>query len=247
MCLLAWAWQMDEHWPLILLGNRDECHHRPALPLHRWSGSNLVAGQDLEAGGTWLGVTGARRLAALTNVREPGSRAGTASRGRLVMDFLTTTRSLDEYVYDVQQRAQDYGGFNLLLREGDQMVVMSNRGISYQMLAPGFYMLSNAALDTPWPKSLRLKNLLCNNMTHVEAEWLTWLSDTAQAPDALLPDTGVGLVWERFLSASLIVSPAYGTRCSSLVRQGHDNHWEFREQTWAEDGKPQGACRIEKE
>ncbi|NNM52066.1 MAG: NRDE family protein [Pseudomonadales bacterium] len=246
MCLLAWAWQMDEHWPLVLLGNRDERHNRLTRPLHRWEGSSLVAGQDMEAGGTWLGIAGAGRLAALTNVREPGRLAGKYSRGHLVMDFLTSSLSLDDYAHGVQGREQDYGGFNLVLREGDQMVVISNRGRSYQVLKPGFYVLSNAALDTPWPKSLRLKELLQLHMAHVETDWLPWLSDTSQAPDELLPDTGVGLEWERFLSASLIVSPGYGTRCSSLVRQGHKNQWEFREQTWTADGHPQDACRVER-
>ncbi len=238
MCLLALAWQMDPEWPLVVVANRDERHDRPAATLSCWSDSRIVAGRDLEAGGTWMGLTGDTRWAALTNVREPGLKPGGGpSRGGLVTEFLQSEDSPQAFYQRHAASFKDYAGFNLLLRAGDQLGLLSNRGSPLQILPPGVYGLSNAALNTPWPKVQRLRAQLQAGLPAVRTHWLQWLSDRQTAADAELPDTGVGLEIERLLSAVFIANPVYGTRCSTLVLQGR-GEWEIQEQSWTPHGQP---------
>ncbi len=228
MCIVALAWQLLPDCPLVLLNNRDEFRARPTAPLSVWP-SGIVAGRDLQAQGTWLGIhPHTRRWAVLTNVREPPSAsAGQLSRGQLVMDFLHGERSPLDFVRQIDLTA--YPGFNLLVGTLAQAVSVSNRTGHISVLPAGLYVLSNAALDTPWPKVDRLRQRVVQEvlplyqqrlMDDARAAAFAVLDDGQRFDDVALPDTGVGLDTERLLSSIRIDSPAYGTWSSSVVEMG---------------------------
>ena len=234
MCLAAFALNAHPRFPLVIAANRDEFFARPAAPMSWWpaGGTEVLAGRDLEAGGTWFGLTRAGRLALLTNVREPGRQiAGAPSRGDLVVDWLTGATTAPAFV---QALRPGYNGFNLVM--GDLAAGTwhwaSNRADATVALQPGVHGLSNASLDTPWPKTVGLKTDLtealdaAGSTDDLIARLLEALADDRPAPDAALPDTGVGLARERLLSPRFVRMPgpdgkaAYGTRCSTvLVRE----------------------------
>lgn len=237
MCLIAFAWGISPDWPLILLANRDEFHARPSAPLAFWEGApGLVAGKDLKEGGTWLGLRGADRLAALTNVRDPAKPPGRRSRGLLVSDFLRSSNSAADYLRALAGQADMFGGFNLLLRDGDEMWFYSNHENGPRQLEPGVYGLSNASLDSHWPKLKQLRSSLAKGLDAEPEAWFEWLQDRQPAPDVELPDTGVGLEMERVLSPAFVCTPVYGTRCSSVVLQGREGRWRFIEQSYDPEG-----------
>jgi uncharacterized protein with NRDE domain len=233
MCLLAFAWQVHAQYPLVLIGNRDEFYARPAQAIHYWPDApHILAGKDEQEGGTWLGVTKDGRWAALTNYREPNAPKGILSRGHLVAEFL---KGHDEPLAYAQQLAtEQYSGFNLVLGNKHQAAVVSNRGTAPQLLTAGIYGLSNALLNSPWPKTQRLKAGL-SDLVAQEAldttQALALLQNQTQPEDEDLPDTGISLVWERLLATAFIKSPVYGTRASSVLLLGQDN-MRLIEQTW---------------
>jgi uncharacterized protein with NRDE domain len=226
MCLIVFAWRLVQGTPFVAVGNRDEFYDRPAEPAGWWSEyPDLLAGRDLRSGGTWLGVTRTGRFAAVTNIRNPAMlKPGAPTRGALVSDFLTGSASAREYIGQIAGQAKDFNGFNLLVGDGDELVWFTNADTddarNGQPLAPGFYGLSNAMLDTPWPKVVRAKaqfaSLLCQDAP--DEAYFDMLSDTARTSDCRLPKTGVTLEMERMLSAVCIESPNYGTRVSTVVR-----------------------------
>ena len=223
MCLIVFAWKLLPECPLVLAANRDEFFDRPAQAAHWWDDHPVVyAGRDLQAGGTWLGVSRSGRFAALTNIRKGGERrSDVRSRGELVAGFLQSDVSAEAYLASVRERATDYNGFNLLLGDHQQSFWFTNEGdTDMRQLEPGIYGLSNGSLDTPWPKVLRAKaqfsSLLCQGAP--DDAYFEMLSDTTRASDGRLPDTGVSLEWERLLSPICIESPDYGTRASTLLR-----------------------------
>ncbi len=226
MCLIVFAWQLVQGTPLVAVGNRDEFYDRPAAPASWWEDfPDVFAGRDLRSGGTWLGVTRSGRFAAVTNVRNPDLlRPGAPTRGALVSNFLTGTASARTYVSEIKAKAEDFSGFNLLVGDGDELIWYSNAGADDKRngkpLTPGFYGLSNALLDTPWPKVIRTKaqfaSLLCQDAP--DEAYFDMLSDTTRATDCRLPKTGVPLEIERMLSPVCIASPNYGTRVSTVVR-----------------------------
>lgn len=239
MCLIAWNWQPASDTPLLLLGNRDEFYARPTRALHWWDDGVVLAGQDLQAGGTWLGVSRSGRLAALTNVRAPGAmRDNTPSRGELVAAFLHDDSSAAYFLESLAPRAQDYNPFNLLVFDGQSLMGLHSRDAQPLSLPPGIGAVSNASFDTPWPKVVQLKSRLSQqlhqNVTD-DAALLGLLHDRALVPDARLPRTGVPLELERSLSAAFIAMPGYGTRASSLVRMGRSSV-TFAEQCFDETG-----------
>ena len=237
MCLIVFAWQVIPGMPLIAAGNRDEFYDRPAVPAAWWEDHPQVyAGRDLRAGGTWMGITKDGRFAAITNVRAPDEkRTDVPSRGALVSDFLTGQAAPGDYVARLAERAHHYNGFNLLVGDAETLIWYSNAARDDQRngkpLAPGVYGLSNATLDTPWPKVVRTKaefaSLLCQGAP--EEAYFEMLADTTRAEDSRLPNTGIGLEWERLLSSVCIESPAYGTRASSVVQLFASNEAVLRE------------------
>jgi uncharacterized protein with NRDE domain len=232
--LILVAWQAHPDYPLVVAANRDEFFARPTAPAAFWPEQpGFLAGRDLEAGGTWLGITRSGRFAALTNFRDPTrQRSGTPSRGHLVADFLAGNSGIDAYLDGLQPA--DYNGFNLLLGDGDRLVAFSNVSGQRHELAPGIYGLSNALLDTPWPKVGSGKTALSAAIAALpdEAPLQRLLKDDTIHPDAALPATGVPLEWERLLSAAFICGPGYGTRCSTVVKVGSGRTATFDEQTW---------------
>jgi uncharacterized protein with NRDE domain len=219
MCLIVFAWRPDHAQPLIVAANRDEFYARPSLPLAQWpEAPQVYAGRDLEAGGTWLGVGAKGRFAALTNIRDPHQPPARTSRGELVARFLNGESSIDDYLSDVVSRSLEYAGFNLLIGNAHELWHYNARASEAVMLQPGIYGLSNAGLDTPWPKVLRARMALEAILGDPQPEaLLQLLSDAQTASFAELPDTGVGLATETLLSSVFIASPTYGTRASTAL------------------------------
>jgi uncharacterized protein with NRDE domain len=237
MCLIAFAWQVHPEYPLIVAANRDEFHARATAPARFWPECPaLLAGRDLAAGGTWMGVTRHGRFAALTNFREPQAPKGQLSRGLLVSEYLQGDAPPLAYAEGVMSGADRYGGFNLLVADRDALVITSNRGTPPRRLAPGVYALSNHLLDSPWPKVERARRVLQAEVAAPGIEGLLrLLADDAAAPDEELPDTGVGLVLERLLSPPFIRSAGYGTRASTALLVGR-RRVHFTEQSFGPDG-----------
>ena len=225
MCLIAFGWKPAADLHLLVVANRDEFHGRPSAPLAYWPDQPaLLAGRDIEAQGTWLGVSTRGRLAAITNVRLPAAPvSGLRSRGALPVDYLIGGAAPAEHLAALQASLPQYGPCNLLLADADGASYASSQpGVPVQALAPGLYGLSNAALDSPWPKTLRLKRAVSNWLARGEYNDSTplfaALADTHIPPDAELPDTGVGLATERLVAPAFIVGRDYGTRCSTVIR-----------------------------
>jgi uncharacterized protein with NRDE domain len=246
MCLIALAWRAHPDHRLIVAANRDEYFGRPSAPAAFWDDHrHVLAGRDLEAGGTWLGITLEGRFAALTNYRNPADRrTGVPSRGALVSDFLTGNATPSEYAKEVEKRAAGYNGFSLLVGDTASLWFASNRGGAPARVAPGLHGLSNHLLDTPWPKvekaKARFADLLAKTFDADAAFEL--LSDTTRAPGAELPSTGVSLELEERLSAIRILAVGgYGTRCSTVLRFGADGRIEFHEHSYREDGAAAGT------
>lgn len=243
MCLIAWNWQPDSATPLLLVANRDEFYARPALPLHWWAptpnGCKILAGQDLQAGGTWLGVSSSGRLAALTNYRssEP-PRSNTPSRGELVAAFLQSELTADAYLQALAPQCSDYNPFNLLVFDGHQLMGLESRGAKILTKQPGVGAVSNADFHTPWPKlsqlTQRLQEQSGQSVTDLRS-LLPLLHDRTIAPDHALPHTGVPLALERVLSATFIATAEYGTRACSVVAL-HRTQGEFIEQSFGPRG-----------
>ncbi len=238
MCLLLLAIKSHPRYKLILAANRDEYYERPTAQADFWEESPwLLAGRDLRAGGTWLGISTEGRIAAITNYRDPASvRDNAPSRGELVSRFLLEREGPSEYLERLEQEGPDYNGFNLVFGDKDTLYWYSNRGDSGRLLGPGIHGLSNHLLDTPWPKVIRGKTgmatLLSGGRDLDGEELFTLLLDRHMAEDESLPDTGVGLLWERILSPLFITSPHYGTRSSTLMLIDQDDRVSFVERTF---------------
>jgi len=222
MCLIAIAWQAHPDYPLVVAANRDEWRDRPAAPAHWWSDHpQLLAGRDLQAGGTWMGVTRRGRFAAVTNFRDPSERRSTAlSRGALVADFLLGSAGPAAYLDQLAGRAAQYNAFNLLVSDGRTLFYFGSREGGLRTVEPGVHALSNHLLDEPWPKVAKARRAMQEAIGDGDEPLFAMLSDPTRAPDDQLPDTGVGLERERLLSAALITGEAYGTRASTVLRVG---------------------------
>ena len=240
MCLIAFAIGVSKRWPLVIASNRDEFLERPTLPLDYWKtacGQEIISGRDLRAGGTWLGMTPAGRVAFLTNVREAGPKVATFSRGELVTRWLESHSDAAAFAALLKKDRHQYGGFNLVLGDvrRNAWTWMTNRSLAsvsgwhFETLAPGVYGLSNAALDTPWPKTLALKNALMAALQQEatansqDDSWQgplwTALGNRAQAPIYSLPTTGVSEAMEAALSSAFVDFPehGYGTWSSTVL------------------------------
>lgn len=239
MCLIVFAWRTHPAYPLVAAANRDEFHDRPAQPLHWWADNpDLLAGRDLEAGGTWMGVSRNGRFAALTNYRDPSQRrSGAPSRGLLVREALESGADAHETLQAIARRSADYAAFNLIVGDGRQLGIHESTTGAVRMLEPGIYGLSNHLLDSAWPKVERARARFSAALDTLPAEtdFLDLLRDTTAAPDDTLPATGVSLEWERWLSPAFIRAPGYGTRSSSLLFADRENQVRFSEWTWDND------------
>jgi uncharacterized protein with NRDE domain len=244
MCLIVIAWRTRPDLPLVVAANRDEWRDRPASPAHWWEDHpSILAGRDLKAGGTWMGVTRAGRFAAVTNFRDPSDRRSTArSRGELVTEFLLSSASPTAFLADVAARAREYNGFNLIVGDGAGLCYLGSREGGAREIAPGVHGLSNHVLDEPWPKVIRARAVMERALGAGDpADALfEMLGDRAGVPDAELPDTGVGIDWERRLAAPLITGADYGTRASTVMSRSSDGAVRYEELTRA----PDGAVRL---
>jgi uncharacterized protein with NRDE domain len=238
MCLLLLAVQKHPDYKLLLAANRDEYYDRPTAPAAFWNEApQLLAGKDLRAGGTWLGITKQGRIAAITNYRDAASiKPNAPSRGKLVSGFLLGRESPEHFLKRLAQDRDRFNGFNLIIGENDQLYWFSNRGDGAHKLSPGIYGLSNRLLDTPWPKLTRSKDamarLILKQKNPSQEALFQMLLDRTVADDDQLPDTGVGLEWERILSPIFITSPTYGTRSSTLIFIDRQNRVTFTEKTF---------------
>lgn len=248
MCLILIAWQAHADYPLVVAANRDEFFARPSAAAAFWPDApRVLAGRDLEAGGTWLGVARERRFAALTNYREAGKTLTDGrSRGALVADFLTGDASPASYVAAVARHAADYNGFNLFVGDDRTLGCFSNRGASQpRWLNPGIYGLSNHLLDTPWPKLASAKAAFSAALAGLPAEapFFELLADREIVADSHLPETGVPLEWERILSAVFVSSENYGTRASTLLFRRRDGQTTLIERSFDAGGQTAGEVR----
>jgi uncharacterized protein with NRDE domain len=231
MCLIVFAWQVVPGIPLVVAANRDEFYARPTAAAAWWEDyPQVYAGRDLQGGGTWLGITREGRFAALTNIRNPAERrTDLPSRGMLVAGYLEGEAEPEDYVAQAAKTGGDYNGYNLIVGTRDKLIWYNNRdgedGRNGRLLSPGVYGLSNASLDSPWPKVVRTKaqfsSLLCQGAPY--DAYFEMLKDTTRTSDCRLPKTGVDIEWERILSAVCIESPAYGTRSSTVVQVYRDH------------------------
>ena len=229
MCLLAFAWRKHPRYQLVLVANRDEFHARPTAPIAALEDHpGVFGGRDLKSGGSWLLASDDGRVAAVTNVRNGREAPDPAwrSRGELVAGFARDRQMPSSWLAELSQRAGAYGPFNLLVGAGGELHFASNRPrYRHRPLKPGIHALSNGDFDAPWPKAMRLREALAQ-WIELEASMDDWppvqklfsaLSDTREAAEAELPDTGVGALLERKLSAAFISGAEYGTRASSVL------------------------------
>ncbi|QBF24631.1 hypothetical protein EXN22_02620 [Pseudomonas tructae] len=247
MCLIVFAWRPGHARPLIVAANRDEFYARPTQALASWENApGVYAGRDLEAGGTWLGVGPAGRFAALTNIRDPQQALGTRSRGELVAAFLQSELSVEAYLDQVASRSRQYSGFNLLVGDNRQLGYLNARQGTPRLLAEGVYGLSNAGLDTPWPKLLKARAGLQQHLADPQPQrLLELLGDNLQAADTELPETGVGLGTERLLSSVFIASQNYGTRASTVLIVEADGRRKLVERSFGPFGGHLGEVCLQ--
>ncbi len=249
MCLVLIAWRGAAKYPCVVAANRDELHSRATAAAHWWeSRPPILAGQDLLAGGTWLGMTRSGRFAALTNYRDPEQRRlGTPSRGTLVASILLSGDPIGRSLEHLRRVSADYNGFSLLFSDGERLAVYESARGSGRELGPGIYGLSNHLLDTPWPKVQTAKSRLSTALADLSTTdaLLALLRDEAPAPDERLPRTGVSLEWERLLSSAFVRAPDYGTRCSTVLRIDESRRACFDEWSWDAEGESTGAVSLQ--
>ncbi|MGC8121590.1 NRDE family protein [Marinobacter sp. VGCF2001] len=246
MCLITFAIGQNPRFPLVVAANRDEFFHRPTATMDWWqtdSGQHILAGRDLASGGTWLAVAPDGRVTAVTNVREGSPETGRYSRGELPIRALAEPEG--KLQAGLAADTERYSGFNLVALAEHGGWYFSNRDAHPgRQLFRGHYGLSNHLLQTPWPKLLRLRSAFAHAVEQANPDTnalhtrlLPLLQDTSPAPDRMLPDTGVGLETERFLSSPFVVGENYGTRATTIITQDIDGQLTVTEQSWGPGGK----------
>jgi len=247
--LILIAWRVHPEHPCVLAANRDEFHARPAAAAQWWVDKpQILAGRDLSAGGTWLGMTRTGRLAALTNYRDQTRpRTDAPSRGALVTTILESGYSVADGLAYLREVGSAYNGFNLIFTDGEQLGVYESVLGQGRILGPGVYGLSNHLLDTPWPKVRNAKSFLAAALADLtdEKPLLALLRDDRPAPDDELPRTGLSRDWERLLSSAFIRAPDYGTRSSTVVRIDRSGRACFDEWGWDAAGAEAGRTRLQ--
>ncbi len=245
MCLIAFSFNDHPKYKLVLAANRDEFYKRPTRNAQFWNEEglpNILAGKDLEGKGTWMGVHKDGRWAALTNFRDPSSiKKNAPSRGELVIDYLSEERNATDYIREIGDKASVYNGFNLLLGDALGVYHFSNQNYTIREISPGIHGVSNALLDTPWPKLEEAKKGLKDamNKTSFQAEELfQLLLNDKKADDQNLPQTGIPYKWEKAVSSVFIATDNYGTRCSTILLIDRNNNIEFVERSY-KPGNPE--------
>lgn len=252
MCLLVVAWKSHPRYRLVVAGNRDEFHERPTAPLGWWADEpGILAGRDLRAGGTWLGVSRTGRFGLVTNFRDANGGAGAdaPSRGELVPRFLRGGAGARECLEALRVEAARYAGFNLLLGDREELRYFTNADdAAPRSLPPGVYGLSNHRLDEPWPKLVRTRERFVAMLAAAEIDPAALAGILADRTPAALdppPDAGLPADLERALSAPFVLHDRYGTRCSTLVLVGHDGCTVVHERRFDPAGRQHGAGRFE--
>ncbi|OGA23732.1 MAG: hypothetical protein A3I02_14030 [Betaproteobacteria bacterium RIFCSPLOWO2_02_FULL_67_26] len=246
MCLILLAWRAHPEFPLVFAGNRDEAYERPSTAADFWlDAPDIFGGRDVEHRGTWLGVTTSGRFAAVTNYRDgPAARDAPRSRGELTAEFLRGNAAPRAYLESVVPAAGQFRGFSLLVADRERLYSLSNRGSGIEELPAGVHGLSNHLPNTPWPKVARGKQRVSALLKAGEAELIGGLfdilSDRTVAPDAELPDTGVGLQRERELSPAFVAGDRYGTRASTVLLVHGKSEATFIERRFGPLGAPLG-------
>lgn len=249
MCIVALAWQVLDDTPLCLISNRDEFYQRPTSGLKTWQNSSIIAGQDLQSCGTWMGVTESGRWAVVTNFRDgTDQKKYQTSRGQLIQRFLQSDLTPIRFAQALEKQQLDYAGFNLFIGDQHQAVYMSNRGEAPQVLAQGVYVVSNGLMTEHWEKTKHLRKrftqdflpmLQQSTTAEADLEFAVWdiLEDERKIIAELLPQTGISLEMEALLSSTFIQSPIYGTRCSNFLRMKNQT-WLWQEKS--QQGETQG-------
>lgn len=248
MCLVACAVDTHPRWRFLLAGNRDEFHARPTAALARRDGTSILAGRDLEAGGTWVGLARGGRVAVVTNVRDSLARPHRdASRGALPMAFLAAEQDAGAATEGLLDRASDFAPFNLLLADAAGCWHLGNHPPQREALTRGVHAISNGPLDAPWPKTRQLRATLqrwvAANNDDLQPLWHA-LADERIAADAELPATGVGLELERRLSPAFIRGDTYGTRASTIIAVDHEGHGFIHERRFGPNGVFEGETLL---
>lgn len=242
MCLLTIAYNKYPNYPLIVVSNRDEFYDREAMPAHFWEDEpRIYAGRDVLGGGTWIGVSKNGRLAAITNYRDPSlPEIGERSRGEIVRNFLLEKGDSNTFFEQLKNTKDLYGGYNFIAYDGEQLLHYNNILDEGGEVSPGIHSVSNASLNTPWPKVTLASQKLEKALLLIEEKQFenlkTLLEDQTIAPDEALPNTGVGIYLERILSAQFVKMNGYGTRSSATILFDYEGMIHFSERTY-ENGR----------
>lgn len=236
MCVIFFAYDCHPQYQLVVAANRDEYYKRPALPAAFWPDNSIIlAGKDLQEGGTWMGITTTGRFGALTNYRDPSSYKPQApSRGSLVQNYLSSNLDPASYMGNLPNGGADYNGFNLLAGTYESLYYYSNREKQVRKVAPGIHGLSNSLLDESWPKVIRGKRFLadCLQQEDIQVEQLFAIMADKELPaDQDLPQTGVSLEMERMLAPIYVVSQNYGTKSTTVILVDHNHKVRFWERS----------------
>ncbi|MFT3897005.1 MAG: NRDE family protein [Thermomonas sp.] len=248
MCVVALAWNAHPRWRLLLAGNRDEFHGRPTAGLAKWADSGLIAGRDLQSGGTWVGLDRRGRVAVVTNVRDGFARPHEGpSRGALPVAFLDGSIDAAATTADLFANADAYAPFNLMLADGGGCWHLGNHPLRREALSAGVHGISNGRLDAPWPKTRHLHDALRTwidaGSDDLQPLWNA-LADERIAADAELPDTGVGIELERRLSPAFIRGETYGTRASTIIAVDRDGRGFIVERRFGPNGAFEGETLL---
>lgn len=249
MCLVGFAWKTHPRWRLVMAGNRDELHARPTAALARWTDAAVIAGRDRQAGGTWMALGSGGRVAVVTNVRDgPPKPFSGPSRGALPARFVAAGDDAEAAALQVAGEAQRYAPFNLILADARTCVYVGNHPTQGPRSVPaGAHAISNGDFDAPWPKTLRLRATLqawaSAGTTDLEPLWNA-LADETVAPDAQLPETGVGIDLERKLSPAFVRGQRYGTRASTLLLIDHAGSAQMTERRYGPGGAFLGSTTL---
>lgn len=245
MCLLTFAYQTNKRFPFVFAANRDEYYDRPTLFAHEWKEDpNVIGGRDLKKGGTWLGFTKEGKIAALTNVRDSFKHSGIPfqSRGFIARDYLTSNTSAQLFMERLIQTANEFDGYNLVFGSYHDLYYYTNRMEKGEKLKPGYYMLSNGQMNSNWPKAVKVRTHLQSvlerekDVETIMKKLLVTMQDEERFPDEQLPDTGVGIEWERILSPIFINGKSYGTRATTVIVCTDQGESFFREWNYGPKG-----------